>query len=71
MGGLSNSKGFPTGAVFGFTNMIVKTLKDMNPKWIAVVFDAKGKTFRHDRYTEYKAHRPAMSEDLRVQIPWI
>jgi len=71
MGGLSNSKGFPTGAVFGFTNMLVKTLKDMNPKWIAVVFDAKGKTFRHDRYTEYKAHRPAMAEDLRVQIPWI
>lgn len=71
MGGLSNSKGFPTGAVFGFTNMIVKTLKDMNPKWIAVVFDAKGKTFRHDKYTEYKAHRPAMSEDLKVQIPWI
>ena len=71
MGGLSNSKGFPTGAVFGFTNMIVKTLKDMNPKWIAVVFDAKGKTFRHDKYTEYKAHRPPMPEDLRVQIPWI
>jgi DNA polymerase-1 len=71
MGGLSNSKGFPTGAVFGFTNMLVKTLKDMNPKWIAVVFDAKGKTFRHDRYTEYKAHRPAMAEDLIVQIPWI
>jgi DNA polymerase I len=71
MGGLSNSKGFPTGAVFGFTNMIVKTLKDMNPKWIAVVFDARGKTFRHDKYTEYKAHRPPMSEDLRAQIPWI
>ena len=71
MGGLSNSKGFPTGAVFGFTNMIVKTLKDMNPKWIAVVFDARGKTFRHHKYTEYKAHRPAMSEDMRVQIPWI
>ncbi len=71
MGGLSNSKGFPTGAAFGFTNMIVKTLKDMNPKWIAVVFDAKGKNFRHDKYPAYKAHRPAMPEDLRLQIPWI
>ena len=71
MGGLSNSKGFPTGAVFGFTNMIVKTLKDMNPKWIAVVFDAKGKNFRHDKYPAYKAHRPAMPEDLSLQIPWI
>ncbi|HTY24417.1 MAG TPA: DNA polymerase I [Desulfomonilaceae bacterium] len=71
MGGLSNSKGFPTGAVFGFTNMVVKTLKDMNPTRIAVVFDAKGKTFRHDKYADYKANRPAMSEDLSLQIPWI
>jgi DNA polymerase I len=70
-GGLSNSKGFPTGAVFGFTNMIVKTLKDKAPKRIAVVFDAKGKNFRHDKYPEYKANRPAMAEDLQIQIPLI
>ncbi len=70
-GGLSNSRGFPTGAVFGFTNMIVKTLRDKSPNRIAVVFDAKGPTFRHERYREYKANRPEMPEDLRLQIPRI
>ncbi|HMK37636.1 MAG TPA: DNA polymerase I [Desulfomonilaceae bacterium] len=70
-GGLSNSKGFPTGAVFGFTNMIVKTLKDKAPRRIALVLDAKGKNFRHDKYPAYKANRPPMSEDLRVQLPYI
>ncbi|MFH1116998.1 MAG: DNA polymerase I [Pseudomonadota bacterium] len=70
-GGLSNSKGFPTGAVFGFTNMIIKTLKDKSPNRIAVVFDAKGPTFRHKKYSEYKANRPEMPEDLRLQIPKI
>ncbi|MBI5572024.1 MAG: DNA polymerase I [Desulfomonile tiedjei] len=70
-GGLSNSKGFPTGAVFGFTNMIVKTLKDKSPEHIAVVFDAKGPTFRHEKYEAYKANRPSMPDDLRLQIPWI
>jgi DNA polymerase I len=71
MGGLSNSKGFPTGAVFGFTNMIVKTIRDRDPKRIAVVFDAPGKTFRHDEYSDYKANRPSMPDDLRLQIPKI
>ena len=70
-GGLSNSKGFPTGAVFGFTNMIVKTLKEKSPEHIVVVFDAKGPTFRHEKYEAYKANRPSMPEDLRLQIPWI
>jgi len=70
-GTLSNSKGFPTGAIFGFTNMLVKTLKDKQPKRIAVVFDSKGPTFRHEKYPDYKANRPPMPEDLRVQIPRI
>lgn len=69
--GLSNSKGFPTGAVFGFTNMIIKTLRDKSPKNIAMVFDAKGPTFRHEKYPEYKANRPAMPDDLGEQIPKI
>ena len=69
--GLSNSKGFPTGAAFGFTNMIVKTMRDKSPTRVAVVFDAKGPTFRHKKYPEYKANRPEMPEDLRVQIPKI
>ncbi len=71
MGGLTNSKGFPTGAIFGFTSMLMKTLKDKVPRRIVVVFDAKGKTFRHDLYPEYKANRPSMPEDLRLQIPKI
>ena len=71
MGTLSNSKGFPTGAVYGFTNMIVKTLKDKAPGNVLVAFDAKGPNFRHEKYPEYKANRPPMPEDLRMQIPLI
>jgi DNA polymerase I len=71
MGSLSNSAGKPTGAVFGFTNMIVKALKDKAPQYICVVFDAKGPTFRHEKFKEYKANRPPMPEDLRIQIPYI
>jgi DNA polymerase I len=71
MGGLSNSKGFPTGAIFGFCNMLAKTMKDRGPKHIAIVFDAKGPNFRHEMYSEYKANRPPMPEDLRLQIPRI
>ncbi len=70
-GGLSNSQGFPTGAVFGFTNMLIKTLKEKNPSRIAVIFDSKGPTFRHKQYDQYKANRPPMPEDLAVQIPKI
>jgi len=70
-GVLSNSKGFPTGAVFGFTNMLMKTLKDRSPRHIAVVFDARGRTFRHVKFDGYKANRPSMPDDLGVQIPKI
>ena len=71
MGGLSNSKGFPTGAVLGFTNMLMKTLKDMRPERIAVIFDAPGPTFRLQKYAAYKANRPQAPEDLVIQIPKI
>ncbi len=71
IGPLSNSQGSPTGAIFGFTNMIAKTLKDRSPQRIAVVFDAKGPTFRHEMYPEYKANRPAPPQDLIEQIPRI
>ncbi|MBI5248621.1 MAG: DNA polymerase I [Desulfomonile tiedjei] len=71
MGGLSNSKGFPTGAILGFCNMIAKTMKDRLPTRIAIVFDAKGPNFRHEMYPAYKANRPPVPEDLRVQIPKI
>ncbi len=71
MGGLSNSKGFPTGAILGFTNMLMKTLKDKRPERIAVVFDAPGPTFRLQKYAAYKANRPQAPEDLVIQIPKI
>lgn len=64
----SNSRGEPTGAVFGVLNMLAKFLKDYDPGRIAVVFDAPGKTFRDELFAEYKAHRPPMPDDLRVQI---
>ncbi len=65
---LSNSRGEPTGAVLGVLNMLLKFLKDFQPRRIAVVFDAPGKTFRDELFAEYKAHRPAMPNDLRAQI---
>ncbi|HET7198753.1 MAG TPA: 5'-3' exonuclease H3TH domain-containing protein, partial [Burkholderiales bacterium] len=65
---LSNSRGEPTGAVLGVLNMLQKFLKDFRPQRIAVVFDAPGRTFRDDLFTEYKAQRPAMPDDLRAQV---
>jgi len=68
MPSFSNSKGFPTGAVYGVANMLRKLLAEYDPKQIAVVFDAKGKTFRDDLYDQYKANRPEMPQDLVMQI---
>lgn len=65
---LTNSKGEPTGAVYGVVNMLRSLLKRYKPSHMAVVFDAKGKTFRSDIYQEYKANRPPMPDDLRTQI---
>ncbi len=69
--GLSNSKGLPTNAVFGFSRMLVKLMEEQTPEYAAMVFDAKGPTFRHKIYKEYKANRPPMPEDMSVQIPYI
>ncbi len=65
---LSNSKGFPTNAVYGFTAMLFKFLKDYEPTHLAIVFDSKGKTFRDDIYPLYKANRSAPPEDLVPQF---
>ena len=65
---LTNSKGQQTGAIYGVVNMMRRLIKDYGPEHIAVVFDAKGKTFRNDMYKEYKANRPPMPEDLASQI---
>ncbi len=68
MPSLSNSQGQPTGAVYGVVNMLRRLLKDFQPEYMAMVFDAKGKTFRDDIYAEYKANRPPMPDELREQI---
>jgi DNA polymerase-1 len=68
---LSNSKGLPTNAIFGFTQMLLKILKEHHPDYLAVIFDSKAPTFRSEVYKEYKANRPAMPEGLTPQIPYI
>ena len=68
---LSNSKGFPTNAILGFTNMLLKVLREKKPDYVAVVFDAPGPTFRHEVFGNYKANRPPMPENMRPQIPHI
>jgi DNA polymerase-1 len=68
---LSNSKGLPTNAIFGFSRMILKLMEEEKPVYIAVVLDAEGPTFRHAISEDYKATRPPMPEDLQVQIPYI
>jgi len=68
---LQTSQGVPTNAVFGFTSMLQRLLQEESPEYLAVIFDAKGKNFRHDLYKEYKANRLATPEPLRPQIPRI
>jgi DNA polymerase-1 len=68
---LRNSEGQVTQAVFVFTNMLRKLLKDENPDYIAAVFDTMAPTFRHESYADYKANRDDMPDDLSSQIPYI
>ena len=65
---LTNSLGEPTGAMYGVLNMLKSLISQANPSYLAVVFDAKGKTFRDDLFEQYKSHRPPMPDDLRKQI---
>src|SRR5579862_4847218 len=65
---LVNSKNFPTGAAYGIINMLKKLIADYQPEYMAVVFDAKGKTFRDEIYAEYKATREEMPDELAQQI---
>jgi len=68
---LKNSAGFPTGAIYGLTNMLKSLLQEYQPAYAAIVFDAKGKTFRNQLYPKYKANRPPMPDELAVQIPFV
>jgi len=66
---LTNSKGEPTNAIFGYVQMLRSILKDLSPTHVAVAFDPKGGTFRNQMYADYKAHRPPMPEELAAQWP--
>jgi DNA polymerase-1 len=68
---LSNSKGQPTNAAYGFITMLNKIVKEEAPDMLAVAFDMKAPTFRHKKYEEYKSHRKPMPEDLISQMPYI
>ncbi|MFZ1842392.1 MAG: DNA polymerase I [Nitrospira sp.] len=68
---LANSKGLQTNAVYGFTTMLLKVLRDHRPDYVAVVFDEKGPTHRHEAFKDYKAQRPPMPQGMSAQIPYI
>jgi len=68
---LSNSRGFPTNAIYGFTTMLMRLLREQKPDYIAVAFDVKGPTFRHEAFDQYKATRKATPDTLIPQIPCI
>ncbi|MBI4698244.1 MAG: DNA polymerase I [Nitrospirae bacterium] len=65
---LSASDGFPTNAIYGFTNMLLKIIREKRPDYFAVVFDSPAPTMRHKAYEAYKAHRPSMPDELRLQV---
>src|SRR6056300_245930 len=68
---LTTANGLPTHAAYGFTNILLRVIREKSPEFLAVAFDSKGPNFRHEMYTEYKANRPPMPDDLAVQIPYI
>jgi len=68
---LSNSSGVPTNAVYGFTTMLLKIIKNYKPDYLAIAFDTPAPTFRHEVYHAYKANRPEMPDSLIPQIPYI
>lgn len=68
---LTNSRGLPTHAVYGFINILRRVIREKEPAFMAIAFDVKGPTFRHGIYADYKANRPPMPEDLQCQIPYI
>jgi DNA polymerase-1 len=68
---LKTSRGLPSNAIYGFTTMLTKLLREFRPPYLSVVLDAKGPTFRHLLFEHYKANRPEMPEALQAQLPWI
>ncbi|MHB1350030.1 MAG: DNA polymerase I [Desulfobulbus sp.] len=68
---LNNSRGMPTHAVYGFLTILRRILRERQPECLAVAFDTRGPVFRHRLYPQYKANRPAMPDDLAVQLPYV
>ena len=68
---LSTSKGVPTNAVYGFTTMLLKLIRDERPSHVAIVFDAPGETFRDELFADYKANRGALPDELAPQLPLV
>src|SRR5215510_9578316 len=66
--GLTSAEGTPTNAVYGFTTMLRKLLNEETPEYVGVAFDLEGPTFRHERFADYKAHRPPLPDDLIPQF---
>ena len=66
---LSNSKGFPTNAIYGFTMMLRRLINEYKPDYLGVALDSSGPTFRHESYEAYKATRQTMPDDLSPQLP--
>ena len=68
---MSNSKGMPTNAIYGFTSMLLKLIEEEQPDYLVMVFDKSGRSFRNEVYPEYKANRAPTPEDLIPQLPFI
>ncbi len=68
---LATSRGLPTGALYGFLSALLALIRDERAEHLVVALDAPGKTFRHERYAAYKAHRPEMPADLALQVPYL
>jgi DNA polymerase-1 len=68
---LTNIAGTPTSAIFGFANQVFQLIEDEKPDYLVAAFDSKGKNFRHELYTDYKANRSAMPDEIQTQLPYL
>jgi DNA polymerase-1 len=68
---LTNTAGTPTSAVFGFANQVFQLIDDEKPDYLVAAFDSKGKNFRHELFTDYKANRSAMPDEIQTQLPYL
>ena len=68
---LTNSAGTPTSAVFGFANQVFQLIEEENPDYLVTAFDSKGKNFRHEIFSDYKANRSDMPDEIQQQLPYL